>query len=123
MTRAGYYAWKRRSISAHEKRDLELKGKILAAGEKGRHTYGSLSLFQELSRQGEHTYEKRAACLLGELGIRGVSLSSAKRPDDQEKRVSRKDSPEDQVKRDFTAEDPNEFWLGNGAKDYRRACR
>lgn len=113
VSRQGYYQWRSRPASEHERRDAELKAKILAAWEKGRRVYGSPRVYRELARSGVSTSEKRVARLMRELGLRGVSRRSAKRADDREKRVARGDSPTDQVKRDFTADGPNELWLAD----------
>lgn len=113
VTRQGYYQWKTRPVCAHTKRDQALKSKILAIWETSRHIYGSPRIFEAMKQQGVKTSKKRVERLMTELAIRGVSRNSAKRPDGKEKRVSRKDSPGDHVKRDFEAEGPNELWLAD----------
>lgn len=44
VQRSGYYAWKRRPVSAREQANTELLGKIREAFERSRNTYGSLRI-------------------------------------------------------------------------------
>jgi putative transposase len=112
VTRQGYYAWAGRGESAHDGRDRELSRAISGVYEGSRRVYGAPKVFRVLGSQGVRTSRKRVARLMREMGIRGVTRACAKHPAG-EKRVSRKDSPDDLVKRRFEADGPNRAWFAD----------
>jgi helix-turn-helix protein len=80
VTRAGFYAWKRRGPCARELRDRELCQLIEGIFKRSRQTYGVPRVHAEL--QDEHQVKvsrKRVARLMRRLGIEGVSRRG-KRP-------------------------------------------
>lgn len=80
VTRQGYYAWKRRPPSAHAMRDEELAELISQVRAEVRGIYGAPKAFFALRRMGVRTSMKRAA---------------------------ERESAEDLVKREFSADGPN----------------
>lgn len=112
VTRQGYYAWRRRSLSIRRFRDEELKPAILALYEKSRDTYGAPRITSRLRiEQDIRIGRKRAARLMRELGIRGCSRGMRK------PRTTIPDSEApvapDLIGRDFTATRPDQKWLAD----------
>ncbi len=113
VTRQGYYQWASRPDSAHDLRDLELARLIGGECEKSLGIYGAPKVLMVLRRRGVRTSRKRVARIMRERGWRGVTRACAKRPGGGEKRASKKDSHEDLVRRDFTADGPNRAWFAD----------
>src|SRR5204863_1233659 len=70
VSRAGYYAWRRRPPSARSQKDVRLAVLIRAAHERSRKTYGSPRVHAELEAQGIATSRKRVARLMRSEGLR-----------------------------------------------------
>ena len=70
MTRAGYYAWQRRPLSAHAEQDRELSEQIVAifAAHHGR--YGSPRIHRELIGTGWRVSRRRVERLMRAAGLR-----------------------------------------------------
>ena len=66
---SGYYAWRDRGLSAHARRDAELKERICVIHADSRGTYGVPRIFEELKASGILVGRKRIARLMRELGI------------------------------------------------------
>lgn len=113
VTRQGYYQWAKRPESAHDLRDLELARMIGDEYEASLGIYGAPKVFARLARRGVRTSRKRVARIMREYGWRGVTRACARRPDGGEKRASRRDSHDDLVKRDFSADGPNQAWFAD----------
>lgn len=112
VTAAGYHAWKRRPLSARAIQDEHLKERIALHFEASQRTYGAPRLVDDLADEGIRVSRKRVARLMREVGIAGVS--------GREGRKSRRKStaPEtaavaDLVRRDFSAEEPNQLWFAD----------
>lgn len=71
VSRAGYYAWRRRQPSQRQQRDQQLLPQIRAAYETGRGTYGSPRVTRELKRQRVSCGRHRVARLMRQAGLRG----------------------------------------------------
>jgi len=69
VSKAGYYAWVKRSPSARAVEDKPLTDQIRAIHQTSRRTYGSPRVQAELQAQGHHHGEKRVARLMREAGI------------------------------------------------------
>ena len=104
--RQGHYAWKSRPPSAHAMRDEELAIAISQVRNEVRSIYGAPKTFMRLRALGVRTSRKRVARIMRERGWRGVTRACAKRPSG-EKRASKRESPDDLVKRRFEAGGPN----------------
>lgn len=70
MTRAGYYAWRRRPVSAHAEQDRRLGQRIVAlfAAHHGR--YGSPRIHRELCGEGWRVSRRRVERLMRAAGLR-----------------------------------------------------
>jgi putative transposase len=112
VTRAGYYAWKRRAPSRRALADTELRrlvGRIFAAS---RETYGAPRIQAELADEhGIRVSRKRVARLMRELGIAGVS----RRRKGLRTTVRSPAAPAaaDLVRRDFRAAGPDRLWVAD----------
>ena len=112
VTRQGHYQWLSRPKSAHDGRDGELAAMVAEEFEGSRRIYGAPKILMRLRARGERTSKKRVARIMREMGIRGVTRACSKRPSG-EKRASKRDSADDLVKRDFSADGPNRAWLAD----------
>jgi len=59
VSRAGFYAWRRRAPSAKTRADLELGQVIAEVYERSRSTYGSPRVFHTLKARGHRVGRKR----------------------------------------------------------------
>ena len=73
VSRAGYYAWRRRGPSARAQADVPLQVAVAAAHRRSRGTYGSPRILRDLQEAGIAIGRKRVARLLRQAGLRGVS--------------------------------------------------
>ncbi len=71
VSRAGFYAWRRRPESDHSREDRRLGVMIKAFHEESRRSYGSPRVHMDLVEQGERIACKRVARLMREGGLRG----------------------------------------------------
>jgi transposase InsO family protein len=108
---SGYYAWRSRPLSQHQQTDAVLLTAIRAAYEAGRGLYGSPRIHAALQQQGLYCARKRVARLMRQHGIH-----SRRRP---KRRVRTTDSQHQRpvapnlLKQDFSADAPNEKWVGD----------
>lgn len=70
LSRAGFYAARRRAASARVRRDEELRLRVRAAHQQSGRTYGSPRVHAELREQGERCGRKRVARLMRQDGLR-----------------------------------------------------
>lgn len=113
VSKAGFYAWKKRPPSAHDKRDELLRVQVREAharGPKGRRKYGSPRVHRALKKQGIQVGRKRVIRLMQEEGLVGRPKRRFKHTTD-----SNHGQPVAQnlLARDFTAERPNQRWVGD----------
>lgn len=106
-----YYAAKTRPVSARSLRDAELKKTIAwvhGHRRKGRGVAGRRKMWRLMTREGHPI----AACtldrLMRELGLNGVVRGKGVRTTRPDPGADR---PEDLVRRDFTANRPNQLWV------------
>jgi putative transposase len=107
---SGYYAWKKRPLSQHQREDSQLAERIHAAYHASRRVYGSPRIHAELRDQGITVSRKRVARLMREQG-----LSASRR---HHRTITTKSEPGARVApnlldQDFTASCPNEKWTGD----------
>ena len=110
VSTGGYYAWKSRSPSKHQKYDERLRERIRAIHARSRGTYGAPRVQADLAADGVRVSRKRVARLMRENGLVGVSrrkgaVTTIRRPDDT--------VAPDLVGRDFSARAPNELWVAD----------
>jgi putative transposase len=111
VTAAGYYAWKKRSPSARRISDELLKEKIAQIHKESFGIYGAPRIHAELrDAHGIYVGKKRVARLMKELGIQGVSRRGKRR---NRKLAAETPAAPDLVRRNFTAEAPNQLWVAD----------
>ena len=74
---SGYYAWRKRPLSAREMANQELMEQIKAAHAASYQTYGSPRIYRELRAQGVMCSENRIARLMRLHGIRSRQFLSS----------------------------------------------
>jgi putative transposase len=112
VTRAGFYAWKRRGPSVRELRDRELCELIERIFKRSRETYGVPRIQAELSAEhGVRVSRKRLARLMRRLGIEGVSRRG-RRPVTT-KQADATPAASDLVRRRFRAPGPDRLWVAD----------
>jgi len=110
VSTSGYYAWLKRPKSRREQEDAKLVEQITTIHTKSRGTYGSPRIHAELKAMGVNVGRKRVARLMSESGLEGVSR--------RRRRSFTKPDPDavpapDLVKRDFTANRPDQLWVAD----------
>ncbi|MBZ0283396.1 MAG: IS3 family transposase [Anaerolineae bacterium] len=111
VSASGYYAWRSREPSQHQQTDAVLLKAIQAAHQASRGLYGSPRIHAALRQQGVCCTRKRVARLMRQHGIH-----SRRRP---KRRARTTDSQHNRpvapnlLKRDFSADAPNEKWVGD----------
>jgi putative transposase len=112
VTRAGYYAWKRRAPSRGARADGELRALVARVFADSRETYGAPRIQAELAEEhGIRVSQKRVARLMRELGIAGVS----RRRKGLRTTVRSREAPAaaDLLRRDFRASGPDRLWVAD----------
>ncbi len=71
VSRAGYYAWRRRPPSARSIENAELRVAIRASHKASRGTYGSPRIHRDLRDEGRRVSRKRVASLMAAEGLQG----------------------------------------------------
>ncbi len=107
---SGYYTWRKRPMSQHNREDGRLAEKVRAAFQANRCVCGSPRVHAELHAQGIHCARKRVARLMREQGL------FAKRP--RHRTITTKSERGAQVapnllQRDFSADQPNSKWVAD----------
>ena len=108
VSKSGYYAWLRRDPSDRAFEDEKLRPKVMEAFERGRGTYGSVRVREELIDQGFEIGRRRVARLMGEMGLVGLPARKF-----QTTTNSNHANPiaANVLNRDFVATRPNEKWV------------
>jgi putative transposase len=107
---SGYYAWRERPMSQHQREDGRLAEHVRAAYQTNRGVYGSPRVHAELQAQGIKCARKRVARLMRALEL------AARRPRHRTKTTQSDPSARvapNRLDRDFTATHPNEKWAGD----------
>jgi putative transposase len=107
---SGYYAWKKRPMSKHQREDNQLAEHIQEVYQACRQVYGSPRIHAELQARGITSSRKRVARLMREWG-----LSACRR---HHRTITTRSDPGARVApnlldQDFTASRPNEKWTGD----------
>ena len=74
VTRAGFYAWRDRPASAHERQDRALLEEIRAIFERGSGTYGSPRIYRALTARGYRLSHRRVERLMRVGGWRARAV-------------------------------------------------
>lgn len=70
---SGYYAWRKRPLSARTRADVERRAAIQAIPRESRGTYGAPRIHAELAGRGIRVGRKRVARLMRTAALQGVS--------------------------------------------------
>jgi putative transposase len=110
VSTSGYYAWLERSPSKRARADAILSNRIRSIYLQSKSTYGAPRVYQELRDQGVPIGRKRVARLMRVAGLQGVSRRKSVRTT-----VRKPGAPPapDLVKRDFTADRPDQLWVAD----------
>jgi len=109
VSRSGFYAWQTRPESRHARRDRRLRVLVGASFAASCGRYGSPRIHADLRGQGEEVSRKRVVRLMQEDGLKA-------RPRKRFKCTTRRDHDHpvaaNLLDRQFTAERPNQRWVG-----------
>jgi transposase InsO family protein len=108
VSRAGFYAWKKRPPSARAKSDAQLAAEIAGTHKRSRATYGSPRVHADLRARGIKVGRKRVARLMRENGIQARRKRRYRRTTD-----SNHPNPiaPNVLERNFAPDAPNEVWV------------
>lgn len=110
VSKSGYYAWCQRGESTRAREDRRLGVKVREAHERSRRTYGSPRVHAELQAAGERVSRKRIGRLMRVQGLVGRDRRRFVRTTQRDA----KDPPAPNLlQQDFTAQAPNERWVGD----------
>ena len=107
---SGYYAWRRRPLSARAQADADLTARVQAIHAGSRRTYGAPRIHAELADAGVAVSRKRVARVMRAAGVAGVSRRRAPRTT---RRDSQAQPAPDRVERRFEADAPNRLWVAD----------
>lgn len=96
--------------SARAQRDEQLRGEILRVWEANFRVYGARKVWRQLKRDGITVARCTMARLMNEMGLRGVVRGRRVKTT---MATEATEGPLDLVKRDFTAERPNQLWVAD----------
>jgi putative transposase len=110
ISTSGYYAWCRRSDSAHAQRDRQLRVLVRASFEASKQRYGSPRIHADLREQRVHVSRKRVVRLMQEDGLqaRARKRFTCTTMSDHDEPVAA-----NLLDRQFTADRPNRRWVGD----------
>src|SRR4051794_33837409 len=111
VSKAGFYAWRRRPPSARTQADAALLKRIRTVHASSRETYGAPRVHAELRAGGEKHGRKRIACLMREAGLVGASRRRGGGPTTRRDQGAR--PAPGPVGRNFVASGPNELWVAD----------
>jgi putative transposase len=107
---SGYYAWRKRPLSARARTDVELSAEIHAIHRESRGTYGAPRIHAELAAGGIHVGRKRVARLMRTAGLYGVSRRKQFRTTVRDETA--RPAP-DLVDRRFQVAGPDRLWVAD----------
>jgi putative transposase len=110
VSRAGYYAWKRRDSAPRARRDRELLALIRKIHDDSQGSYGWPRVHAELRSRGVHVSRKRVARLMRQAGLSGLLTRRRGRTTI---RVPGVRPAPDLVGRDFNPSEPNRLWAAD----------
>ncbi len=108
VSESGYYAWKNREVSHHQREDAKLAAEIQQVFLDHRQIYGSPRIHAMLKQQGIHCSRKRVVRLMQQLGLSAQSKHSRKPTTKSDPRA--RFAP-NHLNREFTAQGPNTKWV------------
>jgi transposase InsO family protein len=110
VSTSGYYAWRGRPPSEREMANRELTAKIKEEFEKSGETYGSPRIYQVMRKLGLMCSKNRVARLMRAAGLKA---KQTRRYRSTTKRNKADRAAPNILKRDFSADAPNEKWVAD----------
>jgi len=110
VSSSGYYAWRKRGPSKRAREDTMLQERMKAIHAKSRETYGAPRIHAELRADGLCVGRKRVARLMRQAQLAGISRRRRK---GLTRRNAKARPAPDLVKRNFTAQRPNQLWVAD----------
>jgi putative transposase len=111
VSKAGFYAWRRRPPSARARADAMLLKRIRTVHASSRETYGAPRVHAELRAGGERHGRNRIARLMRDAGLVGASRRR-RGPITTRRDKAARPAP-DLVNRNFAAKAPNQLWVAD----------
>ena len=110
VTRSGFYAWQARPLSAHQRRDQQLRVRVHASFTGSRQAYGSPRIHLDLRDEGFAVSRKRVVRLMQADGLVARVRKRYRRPT-----MSEHDQPiaPNVLAQHFAAARPNQRWVGD----------
>jgi putative transposase len=105
-----YYAARSRQLSARDRRDEQLKAKILGVFDGNCRVYGARKVWLALQREGVEVAGCTVERLMRAMGIHGTTRGRARKTTVPDAEASR---PADLVNRDLTAPAPDRRWVAD----------
>src|ERR1043166_6660810 len=115
VSASGYYAWRRRMVSARKAEDEKLQQRIRTIHHRSRQTYGAPRIHAELREEGTAVGRKRVARLMKKAGLAGVSRRKWTVTTRRDR--SARPAP-DLVDRQFVADRPNALWVADRSEEH-----
>lgn len=109
VTRAGYYAWRRRPASAHAEQDRQLLTRITQIFQAHAGRYGSPRVHRVLTQQGVRVSRRRVARLMRAAGLRAKAVRGYR----AKAGVHRFYDRQPNRLRDLRVSSPNQVWVGD----------
>ena len=110
VTRAGFYAWRKRLPSLRTASDAEMTARVLAVFQRARGLYGSPRVTRELGRQGVSVGRRRVARLMRLAQIQGRSARLYRRSRVGQKKFYR---GHPNAIRSVATNRPNQLWVAD----------
>jgi putative transposase len=109
VSESGYYAWKERPVSEHEREDARIAAEIQQMFQEHRQVYGSPRIHAVLAERGIHCGRKRVVLLMQALGLSALPKKSRK-PHATKSDPHARFAP-NLLNRDFEASAPTTKWV------------
>jgi len=109
VSTSGYSAWHKREPSKRAREDAVLQQQIKTIHANSRSSYGAPRVHAELKDQGVNVGRKRVARLMRQAGLAGI----CRRRNGTTKRNPKARPAPDLVKRDFSAQKPDQLWVAD----------
>jgi putative transposase len=110
VSSSGYYAWRKRPVSAREVANQQLLEKIEVVHTESHETYGSPRVYHELKAQGVACSENRVARL---MRLHHIRAKQTKRYKVTTRRNKAHPVAPNLLKRNFVAHRPDQVWLAD----------
>jgi len=111
VSRAGYYAWRRRPECARDRANDALAVRIKAQDAASRETYGSPRIHDALKKEGVRRSQNRVARIMRTKGIKSVHSKRFKPQGIDSSQAF--PVADNLLNQDFTATAPNQRWVGD----------